>query len=172
MAYSAASSRPSASDWVLMGYKKLLKTLVRLIPGNRVRIELLRMAGFSIGNQVYIGEDLIISEILEDRSEKLVIEDRVAVAQRVTLVTSSDANWSRLGATFPAVRGRIHIKHDAWIGAGAILLPNVTIGEMSVVGAGSVVTEDVPAYTVVAGVPAKIIRKIDQRAPQAVWTSS
>ena len=52
------------------------------------------------------------------------------------------------------------IKRGAWIGAGAIILPNVTIGERAVVGAGAVVTKDVPPYTVVAGVPAKEIKKL------------
>jgi acetyltransferase-like isoleucine patch superfamily enzyme len=47
------------------------------------------------------------------------------------------------------------------IGAGVIILPNITIGEFAVVGAGAVVTKDVPSYTVVAGVPAKPIKKIE-----------
>jgi len=57
--------------------------------------------------------------------------------------------------------GKILIQDDAWIGAGAIILPNVTIGRGVVVGAGAVVTKDVPPYTVVAGVPAKEIKKLD-----------
>ncbi|MCW7079146.1 MAG: hypothetical protein OCU16_06440 [Candidatus Methanospirare jalkutatii] len=56
--------------------------------------------------------------------------------------------------------GKVRIKHDAWIGTGAIILPNVTIGEFSIIGAGAVVTKDVPPYTVVAGIPARIIKKI------------
>ena len=54
----------------------------------------------------------------------------------------------------------IHIERGVWIGAGAIVLPGVTVGENAVIGAGSVVTHDVPANTVVAGNPAKVIRKI------------
>lgn len=57
----------------------------------------------------------------------------------------------------------VHICRRAWIGAGASILPGVTIGENSVVGAGSVVTKDVPADTIVAGNPARIIRKIDKK---------
>jgi chloramphenicol O-acetyltransferase type B len=53
------------------------------------------------------------------------------------------------------------IQDDAWIGAGSIILPGVTIGEGAVVAAGSVVTKDVPSYTVVAGVPARPIKRID-----------
>lgn len=55
----------------------------------------------------------------------------------------------------------VHLKKGCWIGANATILPGVTIGEHSVVGAGSVVTKSVPPNTVVAGVPAKIIKRIE-----------
>ena len=58
--------------------------------------------------------------------------------------------------SFPIV-----IEDGAWIGAGAIILPGITIGEYAVIGAGSVVTKDIPAYTIAAGNPCKLIRKID-----------
>ncbi|WP_277543005.1 DapH/DapD/GlmU-related protein [Haloarcula laminariae] len=53
----------------------------------------------------------------------------------------------------------VEVGHDTWLGHGAIVLPGVTIGNGAVVGAGAVVTEDVPAYTVVAGIPAAPIRR-------------
>lgn len=55
----------------------------------------------------------------------------------------------------------IRIDHDVWIGGGAIILPGVTIGAFSVVGAGSVVVHDVPPGTVVAGNPARLLRTIE-----------
>ena len=48
-----------------------------------------------------------------------------------------------------------------WLGAGAIILPGVTVGENSIVAAGAVVTKDVPSNTIVGGVPARFIKKID-----------
>lgn len=54
----------------------------------------------------------------------------------------------------------VHIQKNAWIGANAIILPGVTVGENAIVGAGSVVTKNVPADSIVAGDPAKFIRKI------------
>jgi len=59
------------------------------------------------------------------------------------------------------VPGHIHIRKNAWIGAGATILPGVTIGENAVVAAGAVVSKDVPTNTIVGGVPAKIIKSID-----------
>ncbi len=56
----------------------------------------------------------------------------------------------------------MYIKKGAWIGAGAILLPGVTIGEYSLVAAGAVVTKDVLPYTMVAGVPAKVIKELKE----------
>lgn len=56
----------------------------------------------------------------------------------------------------------IHIKQNAWLGANVTVTPGVTIGENSIVGAGAVVTKDVPANTIVAGVPAKVIKKINE----------
>ena len=67
----------------------------------------------------------------------------------------------------PEVRHRLLVKpvtirRNTWIGAGAVVLPGVTVGENAIVGAGAVVTKDVPAGTVVAGVPAKVLRNIEE----------
>jgi hypothetical protein len=61
---------------------------------------------------------------------------------------------------FEARRVRVsHIGHDTWLGHGAIVMPGVRVGDGSVIGAGAVVTHDVPPYTVAAGVPARVIRE-------------
>jgi acetyltransferase-like isoleucine patch superfamily enzyme len=56
--------------------------------------------------------------------------------------------------------GHIHIKKNAWIGAGAIILPGVTIGENSIVAAGAVVSTSVPDNTIAGGIPARVIKEI------------
>ncbi|MCK4819389.1 acyltransferase [bacterium] len=141
-------------------YKRLLKLFAKQMPGYRIRRQLLRMAGYRIGEQVYIGEDLIIVDELDDRG-RVRIGNRVAIAERVTLVISSNANFSKIRPFMKDTHGSIEIEDDAWLGTGAIILPDVRIGTGAVVGAGSVVTKDVPDFTVVGGVPAKAIRKID-----------
>ena len=108
-----------------------------------------------------LGEDLIVVENAEDLECYLIIGDRVSIAQRVTFVTGTSPNWLRLQRFFPSYKGKIVIENDAWIGAGAIILPGITIGEAAIVGAGAVVTKNVPPFTVVGGVPARPIKYID-----------
>ncbi|MCQ1535496.1 acyltransferase [Methanosarcina sp. KYL-1] len=139
--------------------KRILKMIAPTLPINKFRIALLRSCGYNIGKDVYIGERIIIVDELADK-DNLFIGDRVAVAPGVILITSSEPNFSKIRQHVKTEKGPIKIKHDAWIGAGSIIFPNVTIGEGSVVGAGAVVKEDVEPYTIVAGVPAKKINDV------------
>jgi maltose O-acetyltransferase len=139
--------------------KKVFKLLAKYSLGNRFRIFFLHLAGYQIGKDAYVGEDLIIIDELEDKGQ-VVIGDRVAIAPRVTLVASSRPNFSRIGNIVSEEKGPIIIEDDAWLGTGAIVMPNVRIGEGAVVGAGSVVTKDVPPYTVVVGSPARALKKV------------
>jgi len=136
-----------------------------------LRIYFLRRAGVHIGDQVVINEGFTMACDIGYESN-LTIEDRVAFGPNATVVVTSHPNNSRLRKhkdvyPFIEVFGNISIRQDAWIGAGVIILPNITIGEGSVVGAGAVVTRDVPPYTVVTGVPAKIIRNLSPREVKA-----
>lgn len=139
--------------------KKVLKSFVKYFPGYKLRGFFLRLSGYQVGKDVYIGEELIIVDELEERGQ-VVIGDRVAIAPRVTLVVSSRPNFSRIKSLISEEKGPITIKNDAWLGTGVIIMPNICIGEGAVVAAGSVVTKDVPPYTVVIGAPAKPTRKI------------
>lgn len=134
--------------------------MARQIPGFQIRNILLRAAGYNIGRQVYIGEDLIIIDEMRDK-DKLKIGDRVAIAERVTLIISSKPNYSsKILPYAPIAYGPIVIQEDAWIGTGVIVMPNITIGKGAIVGAGSIVTRDVPVYTIVIGAPARPLRKL------------
>ncbi len=161
MSYTADSKPLSLRDKLFVARKRMLRLGGRFFPLLGGRLRMLRSSGVVVGEQVYIGEDLIITELLEKREPTVFIGDRVAIAQRVTLVTASDPNWSRLYDHVRIDRGAITIENDAWLGAGAIVLPNVTIGEGAIVAAGAVVLKDVPAFTVVGGVPAEIIKRMD-----------
>ncbi len=145
--------------------KKILKRWARnaFFPGWRIR--LLRLCGFTIGRDVYIADDLIIVEELAERGN-ITIGDRVSIAPRVTLVTSSHPNNSRIRGFAPVTQGPIVIEEDAWLGAGCIVLPGVRIGRGAVVGANAVVQQDVAPLQVVAGQPARTIREL---VPEAGW---
>jgi acetyltransferase-like isoleucine patch superfamily enzyme len=115
-----------------------------------------------IGNQVYVGGNLTITMGYSDKTMKIVIGDRVAFGPNVTLVLATHPNYSKLKKLLsPFPKREIEIGDDSWIGANAVIMPNVKIGKMCIIGAGAVVTKDVPDYSVVVGVPAKIIKKID-----------
>lgn len=89
----------------------------------------------------------------------ITIDDDVLIAPNVSLLT--EAHPLSPTERHALVSKPIHIKRNAWIGANATILQGVTIGENSVVAAGAVVSKDVPDNTIVAGIPAKIIRTID-----------
>jgi maltose O-acetyltransferase len=141
--------------------KKLLKLIAKQIPGAGLRIRLLRMCGYVIGHSVYIGEDIIIIDDLSDAQVELRIGDRASISPRVTFVLHTQPNDSRIAPYVNSRKGSVTIDADAWIGTGAVILPDVTIGEGAVVGANSVVTKSVAPYTVVGGVPAHIIKPVN-----------
>ncbi len=88
----------------------------------------------------------------------ITIEDNVQIGPRVNITTENhpiDPLKRKDLDLKPVV-----IKRNAWIGAGATILPGVTVGENSIVAAGAVVNKDVPANTIVGGVPAKVIKMI------------
>lgn len=88
----------------------------------------------------------------------ITIEDDVLIGPKVNLITENHPLNSTDRQTL--VLKQIVIKRNAWIGAAATILPGVTIGENAVVAAGAVVSKDVPANTIVGGIPAKIINAI------------
>ncbi len=139
--------------------KKILKFFASSMPINHLRVNLYRAASYTIGDDVYIGEKLTIVDKLSDQ-KNVTVGSRVAISPGVILVASSEPNFSKIKQYVKTAHGTIQIKDDAWIGAGAIILPNVTIGEGAVVGAGAVVTKDVEPYTIVAGIPAKKINDV------------
>jgi acetyltransferase-like isoleucine patch superfamily enzyme len=140
--------------------KKSAKIVAGSFPLNGVRVRALRSAGYEVGCSVYIGEGLHVTDELFTDPCSLSIGDRVSIAQRVLIILASHPNESRLKTLVQPVFGQVAIRDDAWIGAGAIILPNVTIGEAAVVGAGAVVTKDVAPRTIVVGNPARPLRSI------------
>lgn len=107
-------------------------------------------------------------------SNTITLEDQVAVGPNVQFITAThptrfeDRVIPHEGGDFPfrymTIAQPIRVCRGAWIGAGAIIMPGVTIGEAAVIGAGSVVTKDVPARMVAVGNPARVIKSVDDNA--------
>jgi len=107
-----------------------------------------------IGKNVFINFDCVFLDL-----GGITIEDNALISPKVSLL--SEGHPVSPNDRQSLVPGPIHIKKNAWIGAGATILPGVTIGENAVVAAGAVVSKDVPDNTIVGGVPAKIIKSIN-----------
>lgn len=127
------------------------------IPYGRIKRALYRLRGTKIGKSVDISTGVFLEESFP---ELITIEDNVDIGPKAIIVTH-DSSARCMDPEFPIICKRVTIKRNAYIGAGAIILPGVTVGEYSIVAAGAVVTKDVPPRTIVAGVPARVIGKVD-----------
>jgi len=119
--------------------------------------------GLQVGNECFIGDDTLI-----DLYDRVILQDRVTIAQRVTILTHLNVGYKDhpLQKYFPKTSKPVFFEKGSVIGSGSIILPGITIGKESFVAAGSVVTKNVPKRTLVAGVPAKAIRKIIKVTPR------
>ncbi len=106
-----------------------------------------------IGKNVFINFDCVFLDL-----GGITIEDNVLIAPKVSLL--SEGHSLEPKNRHALIPKHIHIKKNAWIGAGATILQGVTIGENAVVASGAIVSKDVPDNTVVGGIPAKIIKTI------------
>jgi len=140
---------------------KIFNLIFSNFPVNSVRIFGLKLVGAEVGKQVYLGSSFLIITDKSEKESRVAIGDRVSIAPRVTAILVSGSNNSKLKSIIPWKRGSVVIKDDSWIGVGAILYPNIVIGEGAVVTAGSVVTKNVEPYTIVGGIPARLIKKIE-----------
>ena len=94
--------------------------------------------------------------------DTIEIGENSTLAYGVTILTSANPNspWNKLADIYPKMTAPVRIGDNVWVGANAIILPGVNVGEMSVIAAGSVVTKDVPSGVLVAGNPATIKKKL------------
>lgn len=128
--------------------------------GSKFRCAVERMRGVKIGKHVFLGGGNILDRA---RPDLITIEDYVSLAGGIYILTHSNPTEPLrqiLGPTSKKV-APVTIKRGAWIAVNVVVLPGVTIGENAIVATGSVVMKDVPPLTIVGGVPAKIIKKIN-----------
>lgn len=113
------------------------------------------------GKNIHIGKDVFINMGCKFQDQGgIFIEDGALIGHNVVLATLNHAASPKdRGSMIPAP---IRIGKNVWVGANAVILPGVTIGDGAIVAAGAVVNRDVPENTVVGGVPAKVIRTIHE----------
>ena len=99
---------------------------------------------------------VVLNNCLMMAAGGIILEDDVMIAANAQLISNNHDLYARNIITCK----KVTIKRKAWIGAGSTILPGITVGVNAVVGAGSVVTKDVPDNTIAAGNPTKIIRSI------------
>ncbi len=138
-------------------YDEILKELFGDNLGENSRV-MAPISGAAL-DKLVIGDNVFInSNCLAMARGGITIEDDVMLATNVQLLSNNHDEYNRNVLLCKP----IHIKKGAWIGAGATILPGVTIGEYAIVGASAVVTKDVGDYEVAVGVPAKIVKTLDK----------
>jgi acetyltransferase-like isoleucine patch superfamily enzyme len=138
---------------------KVLDILARFCIPPKLRIWLYRLMGISIARNVFIGLDCMLDS---SYPELIRIEDDVVLSFRVMAIAHDDAKGldQTSSRRDDMTVAEVVFARGCYVGAGAILLPGVTVGEEAVVAAGAVVTRDVPPRSVVGGVPARVLKKI------------
>lgn len=175
------------SDRIRIAYRKLKGFLVfgkvqpslRQLPNIRGKLYLNKFGELHVGKKLNIIGKPWGTQLTVVKGAKLVIGDHVSINSGVGIAANvhiSIGNNVMIGPRTSIMDSAYHlidslddgsntarkivIEDNAWIGTGSLVLPGVTIGKNSVVAAGSTVTKDVPANTLVAGSPAKVIREL------------
>ena len=117
------------------------------------------IGGITIGKNCYLGDGVTL-----DTADRITVSDDVTLSFDVMVLTHTNVGYRNhpVQEHIPSVAKPVWFKKGSFVGARAIILPGITIGEGAAVGAGAVVTKNVPAKTLVGGVPAKRIRTFGQ----------
>ncbi len=115
------------------------------------------LAGLTVGEEAFVGD-----ECLFDLACPITLERQVTLAERVLVLTHMKVGYADhpLMEAFPPVEEPVVFEQGAFVGANVTVLAGVRVGSCAFVAAGSVVTADVPPRTLVAGVPARVIRSL------------
>lgn len=123
-----------------------------------------------IGDNVSVGENFHVAAC-----NKVVIEDNVLMGSRILITDHNHGVYNGHNISDPNLApqkreifsdGPVVIEQNVWIGDGVVILPNVTVGKSSIVGANSVVTKSIPAYSIAGGIPAKVLKQFNFQSKQ------
>lgn len=144
----------------------------------RSRVRILRLAGLGVGAATTIGGEIrveggpprnlrigsecwINAGCVFDVADRIDIGDTVSMAQDVMILTSTHQLGDSLNRAGPLTTAPVEIGSATWIGARSVVLPGVKIGKACIIASGSVVNRDVPPNSLIGGVPARLIRRLD-----------
>lgn len=108
-----------------------------------------------IGHRCYIGKNVFF-----DLPQPIIIEDECAISAGVKFITHADCGQRMMSHWYPARRGKIVIGKGSWIGVNAVILDSVVLGKCCVVAAGAIVTQSFPDYSVIAGIPGRVVKTL------------
>lgn len=116
------------------------------------------LAGLRIGDDCFLGDECLL-----DLAEGIEMQEHVTLAERVLILTHTNVGYKDhpLQRHFPASAAPVVLERGCFLGAQALVLPGVRVGSAAFVAAGSVVTQDVAPRTLVAGVPARVVRNLE-----------
>jgi len=137
--------------------------LAPLLP-RRIRPWIVKKIGANVGKNVFIGSKVWVDS---GHADMLILEDHVHIAGESTLLCHQrnlknycvGDDYAKLGYRVE----KIHLKKGCLIGQRTMIMPGVTVGEGAIVGAYSLVTKDIPAWTIATGRPAKVVKTIPVR---------
>lgn len=141
--------------------------LLSPISSRKLRPWVLRKIGCKVGRDVFIGDSVKVDS---GHADLIYIDDHAHITGGCRLLCHQrDLSNYYVGddaAKLPYRLGEIHIGKGCMIGMESMIMPGVTIGEGAIVGAFSLVTKDIPAWTIATGRPAKVVKQIPQRDNQ------
>ncbi|MCG8308830.1 MAG: sugar O-acetyltransferase [Cytophagales bacterium] len=114
-------------------------------------------SNITVGEKVYFNFNCVVLDV-----NRIAIGDNTLFGPNVQIYSATHPMDYKIRRAWLELGKPVTIGSDVWIGGSAIICPGVTIGDRSVIGAGSVVTRDIPSDTFAAGNPCKVIKKLDQ----------
>ncbi|WP_066892275.1 maltose acetyltransferase domain-containing protein [Clostridium nigeriense] len=161
--YDYNNTRPSEED----KRKEILHNLFGHIGKNPWIEPPLRVAygkNIHIGNNFYANFNLVLVDDIE-----IFIGNNVMIAPNVTITVTGHPVHPDLRKSGDQFSFPVKIEDDVWIGSNVVVLPGITIGKNSVIGAGSIVTKDIPENVVAVGNPCKVLREITDKDKEYYW---